>query len=222
MLTDRQSARMGRILESAQRLLGEVGVERMTMRDLAAASGVAAATLYNRFGTKDGIVTYAVLDHYERAVRSVVERSTGTESPVEQIAYAARVIVKDCRRRQGFAGALMSAYFRIGNEREMPTRLYDALMQSWLPPLQQMRDSSRLHDWVSIPLLAEELCDRMFGMVMKWSQGMIPGVALEDRTLYSLLSVLAGVSREPQAGEIANLLRVLSSRLVKRKPRSRP
>src|SRR5262245_58140931 len=127
-LTERQAARMGRILTSARDLLGEIGAERMTMRDLAAVSGVSAATLYNRFGTKDTLVTHAVLDHYEQAIRKVMVRSTKAETPVEQIAHWVRVIIKDCERRPGFAAALMAAYYRIGNEREMPTRLYDSLM----------------------------------------------------------------------------------------------
>lgn len=221
VLTERQSARMVRILESAQRLLGEVGVEQMTMRDLAAASGVSAATLYNRFGTKDGVVTHAVLDHYERAVRSVVERSSGSETAAEKIVHGVNVIVKDCQRRRGFAAALMTAYFKIDSEREMPTRLYQSLMQSWLPPLQVMRDSGLLHAWVSIPLLAEELCDRMFGVVMKWAQGTFPRTALADRAVLTVMLPLAAASCGSQAGELEQLLSKVSRQLSVRGPSKR-
>ena len=217
-LTDLQSARMGRILAATQKLLGEIGVERMTMRDLAVASGVSAATLYNRFGTKDGVVTSAVLDHYERAVRSVLDRAAGNETPVQQIAHGVSVIVKDCLRRPAFGRALMSAYFKIGNEREMPTGLYQALMQSWLPQLQQLADQGALHDWALVPVLAEELCDRMFGTVMKWAQGGIPNKSFVARAQVSVLLPLAGAAHGAHAAEAARLVAAAAANL---KPDSR-
>ena len=219
-LTDLQSARMARILNAAQNLLGEIGVERMTMRDLAVASGVSAATLYNRFGTKDGVVTSAVLDHYERAVRSVLDRAAGNETPAQQIAHGISVIVKDCLRRPAFGRALMSAYFKIGNEREMPTGLYQALMQSWLPQLQQLADQNALRDWVSVPMLAEELCDRMFGVVMKWAQGGISNRIFVARAQMSVLLPLAGAAHGAQATEVAQLVAAASAS-IKRNDRKR-
>lgn len=210
-LTNLQSARQRRILSAAQRLLGEIGVERMTMRDLAAASGVSAATLYNRFGTKDGVVTSAVLDHFERAVRSVLDRVAANETPVQRIAHGVRVIVKDCQRRPAFGRALMSAYYKIGNEREMPAGLYQALVQAWLPQLQRLADDGALHEWMTAPRLAEELCDRMFGIVMKWAQGAVPNKAFAARAQMSVLLPLAAALREGHAREVRSMLAALGS-----------
>lgn len=219
-LTDRQAERLQRILDAARRQLGEVGVERMTMRNLAAMSGVSAATLYNRFGTKDSLVTHAVLDHYEHAVLDEVARGGRAESPIEQIAETVSVIVKDCLRRRGFAAALMRAYFKIGNEREMPMRLYQALVQTWHPALLQMQEAGRLQEWASIPILTEELSDRMFGVVMKWSQGLIPTASFMDRALVTVLVPVAAASKGEQAVELSRLLAELSARLQKRGARA--
>lgn len=218
-LTDRQAARLQRILGAAQQLLGDVGVERMTMRDLAAASGVSAATLYNRFGTKDGVVTHAVLDHYEKAVLSEVARGGMTGTPVMQILGMAEVIVSDCRRRKAFAAALMGAYYKIGNAREMPTRLYQALLQTWLGPLQQMRDQGLLSDWISVAALAEDLSDRMFGIVMKWTQGLIPARDFGDHVRMTILLPLAAASRGSQSAELGALLTDVSARIESRRVR---
>lgn len=212
-LTARQAERMGRILESARDLLGEIGMERMTMRDLAAASGVSAATLYNRFGTKDSLVAHAVVDHYEQAIAKVMARSLRAETPVEQLAHTVRVIVRDSHSRPGFSAALMSAYFKINNEREMPNRLYAALMQSFLPPLQALQGSGDLHRWVVLPVLAEELCDGMFGIVMKWSQGMVPDTAFVDRALLAVLLPVLASLKSTRAAELAALLATVSGRL---------
>ena len=217
VLTARQAARMSRILSTAQQLLGEVGVEQMTMRALAVASGVSAATLYNRFGTKDGVVTLAVLDHYEREIRRVIRSNTHLGTPVAQLVASIRVIVADCLRRPGFAAALMSAYFKIGNEREMPTRLYETQMQSWLPLLQAMHEQGSLQSWASIPLLGEELSDRMFGVVMKWVQGMIPDTAFADRAVITVLLPLAAGSQAAQAAELATIVAATSKRLERQR-----
>ena len=217
VLTARQAARMSRILSTAQQLLGEVGVEQMTMRALAVASGVSAATLYNRFGTKDGVVTLAVLDHYEREIRRVIRSNAHLGTPVAQLVASIRVIVADCLRRPGFAAALMSAYFKIGNEREMPTRLYETQMQSWLPLLQAMHEQGSLQSWASIPLLAEELSDRMFGVVMKWVQGMIPDAAFADRAVITVLLPLAAGSQAAQATELAAVIAATSRRLERQR-----
>lgn len=214
VLTARQAARMGRILTSARDLLGEIGMERMTMRDLAAVSGVSAATLYNRFGTKDSLVAHAVVDHYEQAIRKVVERGAKIDRPIDQIIYVIRVIIRDCLRRPGFANALMSAYFKIGNEqREMPDRLYAALMQSWLSPLQVLADDRALQEWISLQVLAEELSDRMFGIVMKWSQGMVSDAALTDRALVTILLPLVASAKGAAAKRLNAELVAAAERL---------
>lgn len=212
-LTPRQEARLGRILHSARDLLGEVGAERMTMRDLAVASGVSAATLYNRFGTKDSLIAHAVVDHYREAIVKVVARGADAESPVEHLDDVIRVIVRDCLRRPAFASALMSAYFKIGNDREMPTQLYQSLLQSWLPPLQQLHDAGALRDWASVPVLAEELSERMFGVVMKWSQGMISDRSFPDRARLSILLPLLAASRGKTASELEALVARCGARL---------
>lgn len=203
---DRQSAKLARIMSVTQQLLGEVGVENITMRDLAARSRVAAATLYNRFGTKDRLVTAAVIEHYELAIAHVVARRTTIQKPLDQIVENVRVIVRDCQRRPGFAQALMVAYFKIGNDREMPTRLYAALLHSLLPPIRQMEAGGTLRPWASSQAVAEELCDRMFGAVMKWSQGLVPKPLLLEHALRSLLLSLAGASTAEQADEIGAVL----------------
>jgi AcrR family transcriptional regulator len=203
---DRQSAKVERIMEVTRQLLGEVGVENITMRDLALKSRVAAATLYNRFGTKDRLVTAAVIDHYELAIANVVARRATTQQPLDQLVENVRVITRDCQRRPGFAQALMVAYFKIGNDREMPTRLYEALLHSLLPPIRQMEAHGALQPWITAQAVAEDLCDRMFGAVMKWSQGLVPKPQLMEHALRSLLLSLAGASKPAQAEAIGAFL----------------
>jgi AcrR family transcriptional regulator len=59
-----------RALDAALTLIAEYGERRFTMDDIAAASKVARATLFRRFGSKDALVQRV----YERELRRTLER----------------------------------------------------------------------------------------------------------------------------------------------------
>ncbi len=54
-----------RILEAAERIMAEQGVECLSVSDVAEAAGVGVGTLYRRFGDRAGLA-YALLDERER------------------------------------------------------------------------------------------------------------------------------------------------------------
>ena len=54
-----------RILEAAERLMAEKGVEGLSVSDVAEAAGVGVGTLYRRFGDRAGLA-YALLDERTR------------------------------------------------------------------------------------------------------------------------------------------------------------
>lgn len=60
-----------RVLDAAERLFAEHGVECVTMDDIAAAAGVGKGTLYRRFTDKGGLAV-ALLDERERALQEAI------------------------------------------------------------------------------------------------------------------------------------------------------
>jgi AcrR family transcriptional regulator len=68
---DRSRARVERILVAAAELLSETDVEKITVRTLAARSGVSVGTIYQFFEDVDG-VRAAVADRTRRDLRSVL------------------------------------------------------------------------------------------------------------------------------------------------------
>lgn len=58
-----------RILEAAERLMAERGVEGLLMNDVAEAAGVGVGTLYRRFGDRGGLA-YALLDEQGREMQA--------------------------------------------------------------------------------------------------------------------------------------------------------
>ena len=204
-LTDIQSARLERILEATKRLLGELGAERVTMRDIAQASQVAEGTLYNRFGGKDGLISAAVVDYFERSVQAVVEHHRA-ETPLQQSLYSIQVVTGAILEAQPFAHALMRTYFRVDDRLLMPDRLTESVQAAWLPIVQEMHRQRLLRSWVSAPLLCGEICERIFGVVLRWAQGRLADRELQERMTFSILIILLGASRGPQAREIEEML----------------
>jgi AcrR family transcriptional regulator len=67
-MTSRQLVRRAKIIEAVIDLIGEVGAEAVQMRDVAQRSGVALATVYRYFSSKDHLLAAALEDWQKRLV----------------------------------------------------------------------------------------------------------------------------------------------------------
>jgi len=73
-----------RIVDAARRLFAEHGFEEVTMAEVAAAAGVARATVFNHFGSKHALVeaiTEDVIAYYDRMLQNALA-DTVTPTPV--------------------------------------------------------------------------------------------------------------------------------------------
>jgi len=204
-LTTRQAEKLARVLASTRQELSKRSAEQLRMEDIAAASGVAAGTLYNRFGSKEGLIGMALLDYFDEAVGDLVA-SHRSGTPVEILVYGLRVTARAGLSAPNFTRALMTTYFRPGTEHVASNRLTQRVFETWLPLFQSMRDRDGLADWVNIELLDMEICERLFGVVVKWAQGKIPDRELPRRILLAILLILRGASVGAQAAEIDPML----------------
>ncbi|WP_372729743.1 TetR/AcrR family transcriptional regulator, partial [Nocardioides sp.] len=59
------------LLETAERMIKQCGVESLTMDALAAAAGVGKGTVFRRFTSREGLMA-ALLDHTEAAAQAAV------------------------------------------------------------------------------------------------------------------------------------------------------
>ena len=210
--TPLQLAREQRIFATCRRLLGELGDEAMTIRDLAAASDVAVGTLYNRYGTKDALLTRVVLDLFRTSVLARIDLDDTQSRPLQQLVRNIRIMARETRRNRAFSRVLLGAYFRVGGRREMTTQLHQAVLHTIGVPIRRMAQDRLLQDWIPTKDLAEELTQRFFAVSMGWAQGRVPAASYEDRTVSSTLMSLVSVSTPTQAAEAANLLEDLHAR----------
>jgi TetR/AcrR family transcriptional regulator, cholesterol catabolism regulator len=76
-MTSRQLIRRARIIEAVIDLIGEVGAEAVQMRDVAQRSGVALATAYRYFNSKDHLLAAALEDWQKRLTRRILASRGG-------------------------------------------------------------------------------------------------------------------------------------------------
>ena len=71
-MTSRQLIRRAKIIEVVIDLIGNVGAEAVQMRDVARRSGVALATVYRYFSSKDHLLAAALEDWQKRLTRRIM------------------------------------------------------------------------------------------------------------------------------------------------------
>ncbi|MCV7214842.1 TetR/AcrR family transcriptional regulator [Mycobacterium crocinum] len=79
-MTSGQLARRAKIIEEVIDLIGAVGADAVQMRDVAQRSGVALATLYRYFSSKENLLAAALADWQKRLTRRVLSGGEPSDS----------------------------------------------------------------------------------------------------------------------------------------------
>jgi AcrR family transcriptional regulator len=87
-MTARQLVRRAKIIEAVIDLIADVGAEAVQMRDVAQRSGVALATVYRYFSSKDHLLAAALEDWQKRLTRRIVgPNSRSAQNPLPSVLY---------------------------------------------------------------------------------------------------------------------------------------
>jgi AcrR family transcriptional regulator len=76
-MTSRQLIRRAKIIEAVLDLIAEVGADAVQMRDVSKRSGVALATVYRYFNSKDYLLAAALEDWQKRLTRRILASRAG-------------------------------------------------------------------------------------------------------------------------------------------------
>lgn len=103
------------ILEATERVVGRVGIGRLTMQAVAKEAGVAVGTLYNHFGDRQRLLGTLVVRHRQELAESLsaaMQRTRREPLPQRLRAFAAAAISLFDRRRDFVRAALDSELWR--------------------------------------------------------------------------------------------------------------
>ncbi|WP_243841442.1 TetR family transcriptional regulator [Mycobacterium sp. DL592] len=81
-MTSDQLVRRARVIEEVIGLIGEVGADAVQMRDVAQRSGVALATVYRYFSSKENLLAAALEDWQKRLTRRVLSGGSAGKDPL--------------------------------------------------------------------------------------------------------------------------------------------
>jgi AcrR family transcriptional regulator len=108
-LTAKAVIRRQRIVEAAIDLGTEGGYEAVHMRVVAERAGVALATVYRYFESKDHLLSAAVSEWTSQLQKALTRYPARGETPVEQLVDVLRRASRALERRPQFAAALIRA-----------------------------------------------------------------------------------------------------------------
>lgn len=81
-MTSDQLVRRAKVIEEVIGLIGEVGADAVQMRDVAQRSGVALATVYRYFSSKENLLAAALEDWQKRLTRRVLSGGSSGADPL--------------------------------------------------------------------------------------------------------------------------------------------
>jgi AcrR family transcriptional regulator len=110
-------SRSEQIADVATRLFSERGYHGTSMRDIAEASGVRAASLYAHIARKEDLLHRIVADAADRFTAGVEEAVGGSDDPVEQLRLAMRAHVRVVAEDVGAARVFHHEWRALSGER---------------------------------------------------------------------------------------------------------
>lgn len=203
----RQRERQATILEAARRMLEMEGYAGVTMRALAREAGVAQATLYNIYGSKDDLILCAVEDLL-LGVEADVTAAEST-SGIESILTRARVNGLQIQKTPKYADAMARSLAGVQAGDPLVSLLYTRAVPFLEEHLQIALEQGDLLPRVDVRLTAQHMVGQHWGVTWLWVLGVI---ALEDivvervRTdITALIAVTRGPARQNLERQLADL-----------------
>ena len=207
LLTKASSDRLDRILAAAARRLEQDGIDGLTMRNLAQDSGVSPVTLYNRFGSKDNIISLVVINSFDRNIDLTQRSVDHSTSPFDHLLVLLGLLEHELRDKKGFSQALMVLLFKHDNDRELPNTVYSMLRTRVFSSIRDMHLIGELQGWAPVEPIATEITDRILGTAMKWTQRTLTDKDLLSSLRFSVLTTLHAFMAPRLQKQIDNLLK---------------
>jgi AcrR family transcriptional regulator len=191
------------VIEAAADIIADKGVKAATMRQIAKASGMGEATIYNYFPTKEAILYAFYEDHLEaciEALKAVPDFNTFTLQ--EQLQSLFDTSLNRYLDNRDFVRKTFSKVFMSGSRDWRRTKaVRAALLAAMNDMLSAAAESGEIPDQVFADLIGQLFVDAYIGVVTYWladtSEGFTNTQVLIDRALdLSCAMLKAGVANK--------------------------
>lgn len=161
--------RRQRIIDEAHAILGEGGVQALTIERLCRQAEVAPRTIYRLFDDKEGVIFATVSDRMKevRAHLTALGRQYSIEEVFEELAW----MVSEMYRDEKYARVVIDFYFsqqpRVAAVRELRSVAYNRF-RNWMDC--EIRAGHTLTE-LDLERIAQEHVDTEFLVYHRWAQG---------------------------------------------------
>lgn len=193
--------RRKRILEATLQLIGEMGADGFTLRDLGRRAEVSVTTIYNIFGDKEGVIGHALREFHAGIKLSFPARASDLKGFLETIASTTEVVLAN----KAYALALGDLYF----SRSLTPKLFDVIRGMPLAVFEQWLWLAERESLLEGPLKNEvtrTFANLEWGSVKDWGAGRIADSELSQVRQHSFLIAVMTVASEPVVRAARDLL----------------
>ena len=192
-LTPRQLKRRERILETVRQQLSQTGYAGLSMREVAAASGVSPTTLYNLYENKDGLVLAALNDLLTQLAASVPEALNGLDGVIARSRAYAQNIVRNPRYAEAMARLLYNARPEDPIAKLLLHNAIAARRQSIL----ELQALGEMRKDIDVAFFAQQWGVSSWSTILLWTHGQIPLADFEAHYIRAELhALLPGLTAE--------------------------
>jgi AcrR family transcriptional regulator len=167
------SERRQRIVTQAHRILGEGGVQALTIERLSREAGVAPRTLYRLFGDKEGVIFATVSDRLREVRRDIAlqRRDYSIAAVFEELDWMVSEMHRDDEYARVVIGFFFSAEPRTAAIRELRSVAYNRV-RNWMD-----REISAGHCLTELDLerIAQDHVAGEFYVYHRWAVGVASG-----------------------------------------------
>jgi len=182
----------------------------VTMRALASEAGVAQATLYNIYGSKDDLILAALNDLLVGIDAQL--QAMDPRPGIDRILGLAQITGAQIQQAPKYTEAMARALAGARAGDPLVDVLYIRTLPFLVENLQIAKDQGEIGAQVDIDLVARHLVGQAWGVVWLWIMGTVPLEAIVSERLRSDLMTLVGVTTGAARKRIERQLKALDAR----------
>jgi TetR/AcrR family transcriptional regulator, cholesterol catabolism regulator len=136
--TNRPESRRNDIIEQAMLLFGERGYARTSMRDIAAAAGMLAGSVYYHFPSKEALLAAVYERGIDQSIAALEDAISGVDDPWDRLEEASAAHLRLLLASRGLAAVVMETPGQPGVPRDEYVRQrdrYEAVFRSLIAAL---------------------------------------------------------------------------------------
>lgn len=181
--------RRDRIRASAEALIRTRGDADFSMRELADAAGVAFATPFNLFESKEGLLTSLLVRRIWPRQEALASASIDVDPIAHVLAFAAAAFDTYTEDEDLFRPLLHAV---ISPATQTPARSLDAAAELWTRSLEPARRENLIRGDCDVPQLDRAMHLAFRGALLGWVRGDMTSDAALDEVQFAIRMILAG------------------------------